>query len=828
MIRACLLGLICIAICARPAESEDTAGVVKEITGDLAYVSGLNGAATLGSQLQVDNGSTLQVIKKLDDDLLVARVVKENGSPVKVSDSIRIVATRASGNTSRAVYAVRVDMGPKMDGRLDDAAWQNAQPIEGFVQRDPGYWVPGTERTTARIIYDRAKIYFGFECFDSEPQKIVANNMRRDSELWGDDNVQILLDTYNDRQTGAFFFVNSLGAKRDLILSREGRTYNEDWDCIWEAKGHRHDKGWSVEVAIPFDQLRFKDKEDAVWGINLARFIARKTESTALMVGQKSTSPTQRYRTTDLAELRGLKSLKTKRVFQIKPYVLPGALKDLQADDPSAQTSFESGADMRYGLTPNMVLDLSYNTDFAQVEGDQEQVNLTQFSQFFPEKREFFLEGSNLFDFGEAATSRGGNSRPPTILFYSRRIGLESGEPVPILLGSKLAGKAGKTSIGALNVLTGSKTLQDDAVVQRSNFSVLRLKHDVLGRSNIGAIIVNKQTPVPDSGWDQYNRAAGLDFSFSPSNALNFQGFYAQTWDSAEDAQTGVAGFLQGTYSGGTYSSTLKYVDIGEHFQPKAGFVNRRAGMQRLRRYEAQFRARIPAQTNLTRYISTGPRFLLFTDPGDPINKVKFWELQVSTYTRFNAGDWYRIEFTRTHDVVELTFEPSKKRPDVIIPHGTYNFTTFRTGPYPSRSRKIRPEFDIEIGNYYTGKRYKLSLENSYRPSGKLSIETDYEVNWVRLPQGNFNIQVLSNRLIYSFSTDFYVKLFAQWNNDSEQASVNVLLNYRFRPGSDIYFVYDHGFDVTYDQDLDDRDILREWGERNRAVLVKISYMLGL
>ena len=147
--------------------------------------------------------------------------------------------------------------------------------------------------------------------------------MRRDSQLWGDDNVQILLDTYNDRQTGAFFFVNSLGAKRDLILSREGRTYNEDWDCIWEAKGHRDDKGWSVEVAIPFDQLRFKDEEDAVWGINLARFIARKTESTALMVGQRSTSPTQRYRTTDLAELRGLKSLKTRRVFQIKPYVLP-------------------------------------------------------------------------------------------------------------------------------------------------------------------------------------------------------------------------------------------------------------------------------------------------------------------------------------------------------------------------------------------------------------------------------------------------------------------------------------------------------------------------
>ncbi len=826
MIRACLIILTVVGIQARMAEAEvgDVAGVVKEITGDLAYVSGLNGAATLGSQLQVDSdGATLQVIKKLEDDVLVARVVGENDSPVKVSDRIRVLATRAVDDAPRAVYAVRVGKGPKIDGRLDDAEWQEAKPIEGFVQRDPGYWVPSTERTIARVLYDREKIYFGFECYDSEPQKIVANNMRRDSEVWGDDNVQILLDTYNDRQTGAFFFVNALGAKRDLILSREGRTYNEDWDCIWEARGHRHDKGWSVEVAIPFDQLRFRDKEDAVWGINLARFIARKTESTAVIVGQRLTSPTQRYRTTDLAELRGLTSLKTKRLFQVKPYILPGVLKDLQADDPSAQTSFESGVDVRYGVTPNMMLDLSYNTDFAQVESDQEQVNLTQFSQFFPEKREFFLEGSNLFEFGEAATRRGGDSRPPTILFYSRRIGLEGGQPMPILLGSKLAGKAGKTSIGALNALTDAETFSDSTVVERSNFSVFRVKQDVLARSNVGAIFVNKQTRVPGGRWDEYNRAAGVDFSFSPSNALNFQGFYARTWDvvdAGQQPETGDAKFFQGTYAGGVYSASAKFVDLEELFQPRAGFVNRRAGLPGLRRYEASVRARIPSGIDLIRYISTGPRVRLITDRD---NAVKFWDVQWATYTRFKTGDWYRIEVTQTHDVVERTFKPSKKRPDVIIPHGTYNFTKFRTGPFPSRARKLRPEFDFEFGTYYTGKRYKFSMENGFRPSGRLSIETDYEVNWLRLPQGNFNIQVLSNRLIYSFSTDFYVKLFAQWNNDREQANVNILMNYRFRPGSDLYFVFDQGF--AYDPAFDTSGA---WNERNRAVLVKISYMLGM
>ena len=799
-------------------------GVVKEIAGDLAYVAGLNGDATLGSQLQVEqDGATLQVIKKLDD-VLVARVVMENGSPVKVSDRIRILATPASEGALRTVYAVRVDQGPKLDGHLDDAVWQHAKPIEGFVQRDPGYWVPSTERTIARILYDDEKIYFGFACYDSEPQKIVANNMRRDSEVWGDDNVQILLDTYNDRQTGAFFFVNALGAKRDLILSQEGRTYNDDWDCIWEAKGRRHDEGWSVEVAIPFAQLRFKDKADAAWGINLARFIARKTESVALTVGRRSTSPTQRYRTSDLAELRGLTALKTKRVLQVKPYLLPGLLRDLKADDPSAQGAFEAGVDARYGLTPNMMLDLSYNTDFAQVEGDQEQVNLTQFSQFFPEKREFFLEGASLFDFGEAATRRGGDSRPPTILFYSRRIGLENKQPVPILLGNKLAGKAGKTSIGALNVLTDAALLPDSTRVERSNFSVLRVKRDVLARSNVGAIFVNKQTRIPNAGWGDYNRAAGVDFSFSPSNALNFQGFYARTWEVDDAVETGVetgdAMFFQSTYTGGVYSASAKVIDIEAAFQPRAGFVNRRTGLPGLRRYESSFRARIPSAWKHIRYISTGPRLRLITDRQ---NAVKFWDVQWATYTRFNTGDWYRVEVTQTHDVVERTFKPSKKRPDVIIPHGTYTFTKFRTGPFPSRSRKIRPEFDFQFGSYYTGKRYKFALENSYRPSGRLSIETDYEINWVRLPEGNFNIQVLSNRLIYSFSTDFYVKLFAQWNNDSEQANVNVLMNYRFRPGSDIYLVFDQGY--ARDPDLDPSGA---WAERNRAVLVKVSYMLGM
>ncbi|MDP6036966.1 MAG: hypothetical protein QGG64_00290, partial [Candidatus Latescibacteria bacterium] len=258
----------------------------------------------------------------------------------------------------------------------------------------------------------------------------------------------------------------------------------------------------------------------------------------------------------------------------------------------------------------------------------------------------------------------------------------------------------------------------------------------------------------------------------------------------------------------------VKLVDIEENFQPRAGYVNRRAGLLGLRRYEVETRLRLQPNMKGIRYISAGPRARLFTDRD---NNVKFWDTRLTWYTRLKPGDYLKFIATRTHDVVERTFRPSKKRPNVIIPRDTYDFTQFTVGTSPSRARKLRPAFDFEFGTYYTGKKYALELDTAYRPSGQLSIEAEYEINWLRLPEGNFNVQTLSNRLIYSFSTDFYVKLFAQWNNDSELASVNFLVNYRFKPGSDIYLVYDQGYDTVTGLE-----------ERSRVLLVKVSYMLGM
>ena len=824
-------------------------GTIDQIGGDLVYVSGLNGSAPLWSRLAVANGSgpsrTLEVIKELDD-VVVARKVAPASYSLKVSDRVTgiLPGDGSDGKSRRVVYASRAEEGPRLDGRLDDPAWLTARPVEGFIQREPDYWMPSTERTEARVIYDDDALYIGFNCFISDGTQLVANNMRRDSELWGEDNVQILLDTYNDRQNGFYFFVNPLGAQQDAMISNEGRSQNRDWDCNWECRTEVLDDRWTAEIKIPFDQLRFKPSDEMVWGINLARNISSRNEETQFVVGRRSSTSRARYWTSDIGELRGLKGIGASRAIQIKPYVLPGTIKNFELANPSEDATVEWGGDIRYGITPNISFDFSYNTDFAQVEGDQEQVNLTQFRLFFPEKREFFLEGSNLFEFGEPAERTGGGSRPPTLLFYSRRIGLEEGGKIPIVFGTKVAGKEGRTSIGALNAMTDNQLVIDDAdttEVRRTNYSVLRMRRDIFKRSNIGFMFVNKQTTFPDSlglrmdplaedvgelvnlgGGARYNRTAGVDLSFSPTPALNMNGFIARTWDSdlsknAAYDRAGNAGFASFDYSGGFFSTRFRYLDVQKSFEPGVGFVNRRSDAEGFRRYDGRIRMRPRPGVMNIRYMSIGPEAQVLTDRD---NNVLFYEVGLNLWTQFNTADWWRMEVNQTHDVVTEEFDLSDRRPDIVVPEGTYDFTSFTVGPSPSRSRKLRPRVFFEGGSYYTGRRYTLRVENAYRPSGRVSFETRLNSNWLRLPQGNVNILALSNRIVYSFTTNFFVKLFTQLNNDKQSVSANFLLNYRYRPGSDIFLVYDNGFDST--------DGLGSIKQQNRSIILKWSYLLGL
>ena len=353
----------------------------------------------------------------------------------------------------------------------------------------------------------------------------------------------------------------------------------------------------------------------------------------------------------------------------------------------------------------------------------------------------------------------------------------------------------------------------DTQTLPRRNFSVLRIKRDVFARSNVGFIWVNKQSEVSDGGWGDYNRAGGLDFSFSPSTAINIQAFYARTWDK-EQEEVDDARYLRFSYNGTKYAGSATVLDVEDNFEPEAGFVNRRRGIRGFRRYNANLSyLPRPKVANIRNLRFTPDIQVIEDDEGE----VPFWRFRFDGVLALQTADRFLVRMERTRDVVTRPFRPSNKRPDVAIPPREYTFTSFRLGPDTANYRKWQLDFDFLVGTYYTGHLYRVTAENAYRPNGRLGIELIYDGNWIRLPEGNLNIQALSSRMIYSFTTDFFFKIFAQWNNDSESVGANFLLNYRFRPGSDIFFVYDHGFGTAGD--------LHQTG---RAVLLKVSYLIGL
>ena len=420
--------------------------------------------------------------------------------------------------------------------------------MDAFFQREPVEGAPPTERTEVRVLFDDRHLYFALRCFDSEAGRLVANQMRRDADLEQNDNIQIILDPYNDRRGGFYFSTNPLGARQDLLLTDEGRTRNRAWDSVWQSRTRIDSLGWSAEVAIPFDQVRYPDSDEAVWGINIGRAIRRRNEEVFLVPPPQSYGYWGRYRTSRLAVLKGLGRLRSRPPMAVVPFLLSGTRRDFTAENSSNEYDLDPGLDFKYGLTPSLTLDLSWKTDFAQVEADQEQVNLTRFNLFFPEKRDFFLEGAGIFEFGERVERQGLGGRPPTLMFYSRRIGIEEGHNLPVLAGGKLTGRAGPYQVGTLRMTTQAMTFVDEeeedrfltadgdlfdeeqaelsgeAIVDtlevnvldtldvaRTDFTVLRLKRDLPGSSNVGLIAIDKQ---PGSDAD-YNRTAGMDFSLS-------------------------------------------------------------------------------------------------------------------------------------------------------------------------------------------------------------------------------------------------------------------------------------------------------------------------
>ena len=680
--------------------------------------------------------------------------------------------------------AYRTSIEMKIDGVFDEADWEKAKSIARFYQIQPDEGEPITQPMEVRILYDDKNIYFGYTCYDSDMSKSVINEMRRDAHgLYSNDHGFLLLDPYNTRRDAVFFRFNAIGGVEDAAVSNCGDSRNESWDIVWECQGRVNEDNWTVELAIPFSQLRFSKSDTMTWGMNLGRQIARNNEIATWSPVPKSYGPMAKYRTDCFGDLTGLEGISPSRHLELLPY-LSGGVSRVEGDNDA---TYEAGLDAKYGITTNVTADVTFNTDFAQVEADEEQVNLTRFSLFFPEKRPFFMEGASLFDFGIPRPSF--RRPPPLLLFYSRRIGLTEERVIPVLAGAKLTGKvdtrAGTYGIGLLNVTTDK--YQDDEVEEDeepidepvTNYTVLRLTRDVLSGSSIGVIAVNEQ----DS--DTYNRATGLDFSFRPEKNLDIRGLWARTLEEGVTEQNN-AFYIGGDWRSDLFQLGSSYTEIGEFFNPAVGFVRR----EDIRQVRANATYNPWPRRFGIRSIELGPELdVVYTRDND----LETREISFGGDLEFEAGGSLRFGIRHTEDNLAEDFEI---REDVFIPIGEYDFADLRVSLETDRNKKIHGRFSAEFGDLYNGENRGFGIDASIKPNARLSVESMFEFNRIALPQDTFNASVFGSRISYSFSTKLFAKLFAQWNSADDVFSTNFLINYIYRPGSDFYLVVNQNYET--------------------------------
>lgn len=680
----------------------------------------------------------------------------------------------------------------ELDGVLDEEVWQRAEPATHFWQFAPQDRIPATERTEIRVVQDEHALYFGIICYDSDPDGIITLDMRRDAPLSNDDFVGIYLDTYHDHRNFYYFSTNALGTRRDGIVT-DARSYNTAWNGIWQAKARITDEGWTAEYRIPFSTLRFGGEQPMTWGFNLSRAIRRKQESVFWAPIPRELGRQGSWRGELFGQLVGIRTSQAYSKWEAEPYVLAGGEKRYRP--AGSETELNAGGDLRYDFTPNLRGDLSIRTDFAQVEADQEVVNFTRFPLFFPEKREFFLENAGLFNVG---------FEEEMMMFYSRRIGLSQGQAVPIVAAGKLSGRAGPYSLGVMNVQTESAdlALPDGGRYQEpsTNYTVVRVKRDLFTNSSFGAILTNNQ-----SSSSEFSRLLGFDGNVWFSSDLKAEALLARTFN-----PSGVEGDLLGIgrliYSRQDLVADLRYYAVGPDFVPEMGFVIQND----LKRSSADL--------SYTQWINE-QRIRSVTYSGslvyDSLYSNEFYGRRgdAGVLLTLNSND----QFGYTYGVArERIYDPFPVGP-ITIGQGDYSNRSHDLRVQTSATRPVSVVLDYSSFDYWTGDRRQVLFSNNFHPTANLSVDFIYTYNDVDHPLGSFDTTTLSNRILYAFTTDLFVKSYIQWNNLEERFSANFLVGWEYRPGSDIYLVYN---------EVQDRFESPGLAPRDRILLVKWTYNL--
>ena len=685
--------------------------------------------------------------------------------------------------------AFLVDGAPEIDGDvLGEAIWDDIVPATGFLQNTPDEGQPASERTEVRIIYTEDTVYFGIVCYVSDPSTIIVSDSRRDSSLNDTDSFQIIIDTYLDKQNGFLFGTNPAGLEYDGQVTNEGQGggrfgggvvrrsgsqqqrgsgggFNVNWDGVWQVSAEISELGWTAEIAIPFRTLRYPSGDVQTWGLNFQRNIRSRNE-------QSYWAPLPRqfrlHRLSLAGELQGIE-VPPQRNLKLTPYVLGEALR--RTDDTKTTALGDFGADLKYSVTPSMTLDLTYSTDFAQVEVDDQQVNLDRFNLFFPEKRPFFLENAGLFSVGQPGQLE---------VFFSRRVGIgESGGQIPIFGGGRLSGKVGSnTNVGFLNIQTQSVNATG---TPSNNFTVARVRQDFQNRSNIGAMFVNRGATGDLAGERDYNRSYAVDGRWGIGQTGTVSGFAAQT--DTPDLKGDTHAFnMAANYDSERYQLRGGFTEVGPNFNPEVGFYARRG----YRRSDEIVR---------TTFGPHNPLGILEWYPH--ASHYTIWNFvtgqQEPQYTHLDNGiEWrngYQVS-TGVNLTKEGVLEPFEIFPGVTVPVDTYDHAEAIMRFNTNQGAPISFTFRATVGGFFGGERVQMGPEVSMRTGQTFNAQLSWSRNDIDLPGGAFVANLGTVRLNYSFTTRMFLQALVQYNDRADLWSSNIRFAILSDANTGLFIVY--------------------------------------
>ncbi len=702
--------------------------------------------------------------------------------------------------------AVRLDEALVFDGRLDDAIYQRVPGVGGFLQALPLEGEPATEPTEVWVFYDDENVYVAGRNWDSQPDRMVATEMRRDHfGIFNNENLAVILDTFYDQRNAFFFYVNPIGGFFDGLIVDE-RNVNRDWTAVWDSRAARFENGWTMEMKIPFKTLRYPRGGPQVWGINFRRVVRWKNEFSYLTRVPASLGPRGITKVSSAGTLVGIEAPASSRRLEIKPYVT-GDTVGLVPDDGAGswERSYHAdfGGDAKVGLTSGLTADLTWNTDFAQVEADAQQINLTRFSLFFPEKREFFLEGRGIFNFGPAGRAPpAGSTRsfgPPSstpVLFFSRNIGLADGQAVPITAGGRVSGRIGGFSVGAIQMRTGAS---DAVATPVTDFSVLRIKRDILARSTVGAMLTWRSRMADGGGW---NAAGGLDARFGLYENLDIVGYAAWTRQEG-DNEPGLSYLGSLDYNGDRYGVRLERLMVGDRFNPGVGFLRRHAFRRNYA--EARFSPR-PHSIGWLRQVGWIGSIDYTTDNE---NVLETRILNGRYEMEFENGDQFRLNLVRNTEALKEDFLLG----DLATPVGSYDFDHVRASYQAGPQRRISGNFAWQQGGFFDGTRREASWGGRVEAITRLTFEPVVSLNWIALPHGDYDTSLIATRITYTLSPRSFLAAFLQYNTTADSLSSNIRFRWEYEPGSDIFLVYNSVRDT----------LLPGYPENNQSLILKFT-----